>query len=231
LHLIWYTMRLKNLLFVTVFSLFFLQSLAQRRNSNYNKIGISAGVVSANIDSDDLNFSAGQGFTATVETRGSFSRIVDFIYAISFFDAAMEIETSAVGGAPQGLATAEMSTMKMSSVQLQFLASLNIFRHHLSIEAGPAFAIQGKFKPQDDADENRFVTGYNNVTLASLRETSTFDFRGVIGLTAGFEPVRVSLMYIRGFTNTFSGLQQANTESADFSGNTNYLALRGIIYF
>ncbi|MEP2936546.1 MAG: hypothetical protein ABJM06_10920 [Gilvibacter sp.] len=224
-------MRHINLVFVTVFTLFFLQSFAQGSGDSYNKIGISGGVVFSNIESDELNFTSGQGLTFGFETRGSFSKTVDFIYALSYFDAAMDIETGVIGGITPGAANTEMTTMKLSSVQLQFMGSLNIFRHHLSIEAGPAVAIQGKFKPQDDNDELRFVTGYNNVSINSLRETATVDFRGVVGLTAGFEPIRVSLMYVRGFTNTFSKLQQANTESADFSGNTSYLSLRGIVYF
>jgi hypothetical protein len=224
-------MRLKNLLIVTVFALFFLKSFAQGSVGSYNKIGISGGIVFSNIESDELNFAAGQGLAFGFETRGSFSKTVDFIFGLSYYDAAMEIETSGLGGTPQGTTGTQVTTMKLSSVQLQFLGSLNIFRHHLSIEAGPAVAIQGKFKPQDGSDENRFVTGYNNVSLASLREASTVDFRGVVGITAGFEPIRVSLMYIRGFTNTLSKIQQANTETANFSGNTSYLALRGIIYF
>ena len=224
-------MRHTNLLFVTVFTLIFLQSFAQGSGDSYNKIGISGGVVFANIESDELNFTAGQGLTFGFETRGSFSKVIDFIYALSYFDATMDIETGAMGGISPGSTNTEMTTMKLSSVQLQFMGSLNIFRHHLSIEAGPAVAFQGKFKPQDGNDELRFVTGYNNVSIESLRETSTVDFRGVVGLTAGFEPIRVSLMYVRGFANTFSKLQQANTETADFSGNTSYISLRGIVYF
>lgn len=224
-------MRHKNLFFVTVFTLLFLKSFAQGSVGSYNKIGVSAGVVFANIESDELDFKAGQGLNFGFETRGSFSKTVDFIYALNYFDATMEIETSAVGGTQRGASGTENTTMKLSSVQLQFMGSLNIFRHHLSIEAGPAVAIQGKFKPQDGIDETRFVTGYNNVSVESLREAATVDFRGVVGITAGFEPARISLMYVRGFTNTLSKVQQANTETADFSGNTSYISLRGIIYF
>ena len=231
MHLTKYTMRHKNLLFVTVFTLFILKSFAQGSGDSYNKIGVSAGVVFATIDSDELNFSAGQGLTFALETRGSFSKTVDFIYALNYFDATMEVETSPIGGTQPGATGTEITTMKLSSVQLQFLGSLNIFRHHLSIEAGPAVAIQGKFKPQDGNDELRFVTGYNNVSIDSLREVATVDFRGVVGVTAGFEPVRISLMYIRGFTNALSKIQQANTETANFSGNTSYISLRGIVYF
>lgn len=213
-------MRHQKLLFVTVFFLFFLQAIAQRPNRDYNKIGVSAGVVFSNIDTDDLPLTAGTGLAFGFETRGSFSRNVDFIYALSYYDAAMDLQT-----------TTEVTTMKLSSVQLQFLGSLNIIRHHLSIEAGPAVAIQGKFKPQDGNDNLRLVAGYNNLSIEALREAATVDFRGVVGLTAGIEPFRVSLMYVRGFTNTFSKIQQASTQTANFEGNTDYLSLRAIVYF
>jgi len=224
-------MRQFKVLFVTIFILNIWGANAQRNYNDYNKIGLSAGYLMANIQTDDLPVSSGEGFMFGFETRGSFSRYVDFIFGLTYYDAAIDLETSGSNLPLQNSSNIEQTTMKLSSVQLQFLASLNIIRHHLSIELGPAVAIQGKFKPQTEADETNFVAGFNALTVNDLREVSTIDFRGVASITAGFEPLRISLMYVYGFTNALANLQEANTVTSDFSGNTSYLAVRGIFYF
>ena len=114
---------------------------------------------------------------------------------------------------------------------LNFLASYNIFRHHLSVEAGPAIAVQGKFKPAEESQQNNLVAGYTLTRVQDLRDLSTIDFRIVGGLTFGIEPFRISLLYMRGLTNTLNALNGTNPELSDLKGNNNLLAVRGIIYF
>ncbi len=219
------------ILFISLFLLNNWGVSAQRDYGSYNKIGVSAGYLLANINTSDLPLNASQGFMFGFETRGSFSRYVDFIFGLTYYDAAMELETSLVSNPLQSTSPLEQTAMKLSSVQVQFLGSLNIIRHHLSVEIGPAVAVQGKFKPKDESDESRIVAGYDFLNVNDLREVSTIDFRGVVGLTAGFEPFRISAMYVYGFTNALNNLRMANTESSDLSGNTSYVVIRGIFYF
>lgn len=209
------------IVFVTLFFVNIWTIEAQRNFRDYNKIGLSAGYLLANIETDNLPLSASDGFMFGFETRGSFSRIFDFIYALSYYDASMELETNA----------SRPTAMQLSSVQLQFLGSINIIRHHLSVELGPAVAIQGKFKPKNDADDSRIITGYDFLTVGDLRNVSTVDFRAVTGITTGIEPFRLSLMYIYGLTNSFANLKESGTPTADFTGNTSYIAARAIFYF
>ena len=226
-------MRHSNLLFVTFFCLLFLNAYGQRRNRDYNKIGLSAGVVFGGIDSDDLPISGGTGYTASFETRGSFSKNIDFIYGLTFVQANMDLEVQAAPSAAPSTQPAPNSPLEMtlSSVQLQFLASLNLIRHHLSIELGPAVAIQGKFKPSDNVPDNVRVAGYGVFGPNDLREVNTVDFRLAGGITAGFEPVRVSLLYLRGMTNVFSNIEAFEQNRLDIDGKTDYLALRALVYF
>ena len=210
-------------LFVTILLLNF-SAIAQSYNRNYNKIGVSGGYLFSDIDTDDLPLSSSNGFTLGLETRGSYSRTMDFIYAVTFYNQQVDLQTVGINGN-------EVVNMTQQSVQLQFLASYNIFRHHLSVEAGPAIAVQGKFKPGEDSQENNLVAGYTLTRVEDLRNLSTVDFRLVGGLTFGIEPFRISLLYMRGLTNTLNALNGTNPELDDLKGNNNLLALRGIIYF
>ena len=220
-------MRHTFLLSVTVVA-FASSALGQRLNNNYNKIGVSGGVLFSNIETNDLPLGSGTGYTFGLETRGSYSKTIDFIYGITFYNAQVDLQT-VVGTADPEIS--EVVTMSQQSVQLQFLASWNIFRHHLSLEAGPAIAVQGKFKPDDESQANNLIAGYTISRVEDLRELSTIDFRLAGGLTFGIEPFRVSLLYMRGLTNTLNALNGTSPEFNDLKGNNNYLALRGIIYF
>ena len=219
-------MRHRFLLFVTVFTLVY-SAAAQLPGQNYNKIGISGGYLFSNIETNDLPISAGNGYTVGLETRGSYSKTLDFIYAITFYNTQVELQTVDILADPEVMAT---QTMSQQSVQLQFLASLNLIRHHLSIEAGPAVAVQGKFKTDNELQEDFAIAGYTLSRVSDLRDLSTIDFRLVGGLTFGIEPVRISLLYIRGMTNTLNALNGTTPEFDDLKGNNSILALRGIIY-
>ena len=210
-------------LFVTVLLLNF-SAAAQGFGNNYNKIGVSGGYLFSDIDTDDLPLSSANGFTIGLETRGSYSKTMDFIYAVSFYNQQVDLQTVGING--NGLVT-----MSQQSVQLQFLASYNIFRHHLSVEAGPAIAVQGKFKPVEDTQQDNLVAGYTLTRVKDLRDLSAIDFRLVGGVTFGIEPFRLSLLYMRGLTNTLNGLNGTNPELDGLKGNNNILALRGIVYF
>lgn len=225
-------MRHTKLLFVTLFSVFFFQAFGQRPNRDYNKIGVSGGVLFSNIDSDNLPISASTGFTVGFETRGSVTKHLDFIYGLSFYQANVDLEVQGPAPFPTSQPAPDSPIqMTLSSVQLQFLASLNLIRHHLSIELGPAVAIQGKFKPSNTIDDDIAVAGFGFFGPNDLREVNTVDFRLAGGITAGFEPVRVSLLYLRGMTNMFSNIEVANQNRLNLEGKTDYLALRAQVYF
>ena len=210
-------------LIVTVLLLNF-SAVAQGIDRNYNKIGVSGGYLFSDIDTDDLPLSSSNGCTLGLETRGSYSKTMDFIYAVTFYNQQVDLQTVGINGD-------ELVNMSQQSVQLQFLASYNIFRHHLSVEAGPAIAVQGKFKPAEESQQNNLVAGYTLTRVQDLRDLSTIDFRIVGGLTFGIEPFRISLLYMRGLTNTLNALNGTNPELSDLKGNNNLLAVRGIIYF
>lgn len=214
-------------LFVTVF-VFSLSTQAQPNNQNYNKIGVTGGYLFSNIETNDLPISSANGLTFGLETRGSYSRDLDFIYAISFYDAKVDIQTFQQVADPE---VEEIVNMSQQSVQLHFLASYNIIKHHLSVEAGPAVAIQGKFKPENSSQEDNRIAGYTLATVGNLRELSTIDFRLVGSVSFGIEPFRLSVMYIRGMTNSLNALNGTLPEFDDLKGNNSFLGLRGTIYF
>jgi len=221
-------MNFKNISLIITCLFVFQQSIAQRNFDEYNKFGISGGYTITNIDTDDLPLDSGNGFTFGLETRGSFRNNFDLIYGVSFFGSNFTIDGySGLESSSQ----VEKIEFSQQSVQLKFLLSYNIVKHHLSIEFGPAVAIQGKLKPTNNNFEDYFINGYATLQAKDLRDVSVFDFRLAGGITAGFEPFRISVLYLRGITNSLQKLNNENLENRDFSGNSDILAIRGTVYF
>ena len=142
-------MCLRNLTFVTLLFFLSLNLQAQRNFEHYNRLGLQGGVALFDINTSDLTTRQGTGFMGGFTTRGSFRGAFDLIYGISFFG--NEIEVLAINtGDASNRTVQEYLDYSIQAVQINFLGSLNIVKHHFSLEFGPVLNVNGKLKLKDE---------------------------------------------------------------------------------
>ena len=221
--------RLKNLLFVTLFLCSIHISQAQRNYDDYNRLGLNGGFAISSITTDDLTTETGSGFIAGFTTRGSFRNNFDLIYGISF--ASEQVKVLARGVSPSDGLNEQYLEYTISGAQLNFLGSYNIVKHHLSIEFGPILQVNGKMKLQQERFGDFIVDGYTTVRAEDIQDISKIGLRAAAGITAGLESFRVSAQYQYGVTNTLNKLNDQNLENSNFEGHTSTILIAAIVYF
>jgi len=220
-------MSLKILLFVT-FSLFLLHhSVAQRNYQYYNLLGFNGGVTLFDISTSDLNTKQGTGFILGFTTRGSFYNKFDLIYGMNFLNNKIEI----FGRNAENISETQNIDYTIQGVQVTFLGSYNIVRHHLSIEAGPILNINGKMKLDSNKFEEYILDGYNELKAEEIQDISKINFHLAGGLTTGLENFRISAQYQYGVTNMLNKLNDKNLENSNFKGNSTTIVLLAVMYF
>ena len=213
-----------SLIFVTLFIFSIQQSFAQRNYDAYNRMGAQAGFVLFDITTDDFIATQGEGFGGGFTSRGSFRNQFDLIYGINFMGSSFSIEGT------DGT-TLQNIDFSIQGVQLQFLGSYNIVKHHLSLEFGPILNVTGKMKVKRDAQSDYLITGYNELKASDLENISPINFRVMGGLTAGIEDFRATAQYQYGVTNMLNRLNDQGLEKNDFEGNSGTILLGAVFYF
>lgn len=223
-------MSLKKLLFVTVVFSVSMQSYAQRNYNDYNRIGITGGLNLFDISTSDLTTDSGSGIYAGFTTRGAFYNNFDLIYGIGF----NSTEVGVLGRNltdPTSTFAEQYIDYRVQSAQITLLASCNIIRHHLSIEAGPILNVSGKLKLKSDSFEDHILDGYTTLRAKDIQDITKVNFHLAGGITAGLEQFRVSAQYQYGVTNTLNKLNEAQLENTDFEGHTSLFIFSAIFYF
>ena len=223
-------MSLKNLAFVTFCLFISVKSFSQRNFDHYNRLGVTGGFNLFDINTSDLITSQEGGFMAGFTTRGSFRNQFDLIYGLTFFNNRIGIE--GFGLTAEGTPT-DRQPIKytIQAVQVNFLGSLNIVKHHLSIELGPVLNVNGKMKVDSDRFDNYIISGYNNLRASDLEDISKVNLRVLGGITAGLENFRLTAQYQYGLTNMLKNLNDKELEFSDFDGKSSTLVFGAIVYF
>ena len=222
-------MSLKNIVFVT-FSLLLIQStFGQKNYDQYNRIGATGGYTIFDINTSDFQTKEGSGFIAGFTTRGAFRNNFDLIYGLSFYSSSLGILGKGAN-ITTGF-TEEYVDFSIQGVQLNFLGSYNIVKHHLSLDFGPVVNINGKMKLDNDRYQFYVVDEENGFTAEEIQDISKFNFNVVGGLTAGLESFRISAHYQYGITNTFNKLNDQNLKNSDFEGHTSTIIIAAVVYF
>lgn len=217
-------MSLKNLFFVTLTLFSILQTLSQRNYDSYNRLGIDVGMVFFDINTSDFNTEQGEGFMGGFTTRGSFRNNFDLIYGLNFYNSKIGIQGSS-GNDTQFIG------YTIQAVQINFCASYNIIKHHISLEAGPVLNINSKMKLDSDRYENYIIENYTTLTADDIQDISKVNFHLMAGLTAGIEKFRVIGQYQYGVTNTLNNLNDKDLEYSDFKGNSSTIVVAVVFYF
>ncbi len=196
----------------------------------YDRLGLQAGMNSFNIVSGDLPISAGISWTAGFTGRSFFYEDFQFAYGINFFDF-----QNTVAGRVRADPASDYSDIEynMIGVQGNFFGSYKILDHFLSVEAGPVIQVNGDFNARQDK-ELYYIQDYN-LQAIDIEEVSTFNFNFAIGLTGGFESVKLWVQYQRGLNNILKGLNDnqlgdRDPGAADLRGHVS-LFMAGVVMF
>ena len=220
-------MNLKKSLFVALLILFIQSTNAQHNYDSYNRLGLMAGVSIYDLNTSDLNTSSGTGFMMGFSARGSFYNQFDLIYGIKFLSNKIKIQ----GHLATNTLDVQNIDYTIQTVQVNFLGSYNIVRHHLSIEAGPMLNINGKMKVDSERLEDYILDGHTTLKAKEIQDISKVNFHVVTGLTAGLENFRLIAQYQFGITNTLNKLNDKNLEKNNFDGKSSTVLLAVVVYF
>ena len=87
-------------------------------------------------------------------------------------------------------------------------------------------------KVKDEAYNDYILDGYTAVRAQDVEDISTFNFRVLGGITAGFKNFRVLAHYQYGITNMLNNLTEKDIpELEDVKGNSSTLILGAVFYF
>lgn len=219
-------MSLKNLFFVTVFLLSFQQLTAQRNYEEYNRLGITAGFTFFDIATSNFETEQGQGFEGGFTTRGSFRGSFDLIYGISFYNNSIGVRGNNLLGTD-----AQSIKYQIQSAQMGLLGSLNIVKHHLSLEFGPILNVNGKMGLDNEKYNDYIIDGYTTLRAQDIEDINRINFHVAGGITAGLESFRLSALYQYGVTNIFDRFNDKNFGNTNFEGHSSTISVAATIYF
>lgn len=214
----------KSYLIVTILFFSFHTIYSQRNYDDYNRIGITGGLTIFDIYTSNFETELGQGFQGGFTTRGAFRNNFDLLYGLSFFSNSLGIKGSSGSDI-------QFIDYKIQGVQITFLGSYNIVRHHLSVEFGPVLNVNSKMNIESDRYVDYILDGYNTLRAEDIQDISKVNFLVGAGLTGGFQSIRLSAMYQYGVTNMLNKLNSENFENANFKGNSGAFVFSVIVFF
>ncbi|TVZ52644.1 hypothetical protein [Dokdonia sp. Hel_I_53] len=222
-------MKYVNLLLFLLFSIT-LAAQGASGSGNYNRIGLQGRIALLDINTSDFQSEKDVGFIAGLTTRGRIYNDFSMVYGIDFLSSSVNIQTIALGETQS-----EDTRFNVIGAQLNLLLSYNLIDKHLAIDFGPALLINGKMKVDGTSQENNIVSGYTTLTASDIQEISRINGFGVVGLTGGFERVRLILQYQYGFTNILNNLNKQGLLSVDpqatgFKGTASILSA-GLVFY
>lgn len=226
-------MSLRNLLFVTLTILFFQIATAQRNYQEFNHLGISGGIGFFDIDTDNFVTEQGTGYILAFTTRGMFYNRFDLIYGISF----VQNEVGIFGnnpGDPSNSFQSQYVNYTIQAAQITLLASYNIVRNHLSLEAGPILNVNGRLKLDSNNFKDFILEGYETLKAEDIQNVSKVHFFLAGGITAGIENFRLGAQYQYGVTNLFNRLNdidEIEKPEEGYDGHASTVLLTAVIYF
>ena len=217
-------MSLKSLLVVTIATLVFQQSFAQRNFDEYNRLGLQAGLSFTDITTSNFTTEQGSGFIGGFTSRGSFRGSFDLIYGLNFVSANFGVLAKNSG---QDV----FVEYTVQGAQINFLGSLNIVKHHLSIEFGPVLNVNGILKLNSESQEDLILDGYDELRAGDIQDINKVNFHVAGGITAGMEDFRVFGQYQYGVTNLLGSLNDDGLEEDNFEGHMSMLTIGAVFYF
>lgn len=181
------------LIFVLTSTLIF----AQHGHRDSNRIGISGGITSLDIHSDQFNAQPGMGYVLNLQLRGNYYNNWQMVYGMNFTDSKFSLQS--VSG--------KDIEYKLSAVQVHLVGSYMVVENHLTLEIGPVLQINSKLKI-NEADELLLLKDSPALTAKDITNINQISGNIMAGVTAGVKRVRLNVNYQYGFTNIMNNLNK-----------------------
>ncbi|TRX01704.1 PorT family protein [Flavobacterium gawalongense] len=201
---------MKKRYFTLVFILISITVFAQYDYRDSNRIGISFGVNQFTLNTNNFQTKPGTGWNAGLSMRGNFYNNWDMVYAMQFSENNFSVATKSLFLANEDV------NYKLASAQISLQLSYKLIENHLSVEFGPLVQVNGKFKI-DNENENNNISG-TTLLAKDIVDISKFNFYPTVGITAGVRHLRVNVSYQYGINNMLGNLNTKNL-GVNFKGN------------
>lgn len=208
-----------------LFALFSISiSIAQYGHRDSNRIGISGGITSLDLLSDQFNAKPGQGWIAGLSLRGNYYNNWQMVYGMNFTDSNFSLESI----------TGKEIDYKLSAVQVYLVGSYMVIENHLTLEIGPVLQINGKLKI-DEKDELLLLKDSPGLMAKDIININQISGNAMAGITAGVKNFRVNVNYQYGFINIMNNLNKKDelklaNGNQRFRGNIGMLSAMLTIY-
>ncbi|MFV5690819.1 outer membrane beta-barrel protein [Flavobacterium sp. LT1R49] len=212
---------MKKKFLTTVFILISIAAFAQYDYRDSNRIGISFGVNQFTLNTNNFQTKPGTGWNAGLSMRGNFYNDWDMVYAMQFSENNFSVATKNFFSANEDV------NYKLASAQISLQLSYKLIENHLSVEFGPLVQVNGKFKI-DNENENNNISG-TTLLAKDIIDISKFNFYPTVGITAGVRHLRVNVSYQYGINNMLGNLNTKNL-GVNFKGNPGIINGDLIIY-
>lgn len=210
-------------------------SHAQRRNYRIqNGIGISGGVTQFDINTNNFNTKAGNGFYVGLTASANLPhKWYNVSYNIQLLQNKIDIEGR----------EAAVSANRVDLEYKQFAAQISFLMHvkpinktqYFTIDVGPMLQYNGKLELQEGNQSNFYINNYANLTAKAIEDVSKFNINGVAGVSAGFKQFKLKAHYMYGFLNTLDKLNSGRLDttggSNNFKGNPHTWLFGGTFIF
>lgn len=213
---------MKNKFLTAAAVLISMMATAQYNYRDANRIGIIAGINQFALSTDNFTTAPGTGWNAGLSLRGNFYNDFDMVYAIQFSENNFTVATTNV------FLKNEEVKYTLPSAQISLMLSYKLIENHLSVELGPLFQINGKFKIDEQFEDNT-VTG-TALSANDITDISNFNFYPAIGITGGVRHFRLNVQYQYGVTNMLGKINNPDEGISGFKGHGGILSGNLIIY-
>lgn len=202
-------------------SLFFISCNmlhAQYNRGDFNHIGITGGVTMPNWHSKHLKVDADNGWMAGLSVRGNYYNDFSMVYGMHFMQHAYKLDVV------EGFSTQEVE-LKHMAAQIYLLLSYKIAGSFVTLDAGPVAQFNGKL--DGTLSDSMRLSEQPSWSAKDFSKLNTFSAAGHIGITAGFENIRLNVSYQHGLTNLISKPKEGNEKLKA----TSSLVFAGIIFY
>jgi len=221
-------MQRKQLLLLVALCLGFV-TLVQGQIRTYNIVngfGIQGGITKFDIITDNFQTQSETGWL------GGASSMVDIPnrwYNVSFLIQFSENNLSIFG-------QSEPIKYKLYTVQVALLPHIKLIGRNVTLDVGPMLQYNSEFEINDKSQSGYILNNYDNLTADDIKGINQFNVDGTVGLTAGFDSVKVKAQYIYGFTNMLNKLNHKNLDTSggnesSFKGHQSMLAFTAMFTF
>ena len=217
---------MKNTFLALLLFICALNSNAQYRNKDGNRIGISAGISQMSLLSSNFKVKPEMGFMGGLSVRGNYYNDFSMTFGMQFFSNNFSLETV------NSSFKKEDVKYTVEGVQVRLLLSYNIVEDYVAVDFGPVLQVNGKLKVESGKESNDLnVLG---LKAEDIVDVTTINGNLYFGVSAGSKVVKAVIFYQYGVNNFMNKLNKDDDLKAlnggdKFKGNIGLLGAQLLI--